>query len=92
MREQKDVEKEILKKLDGVRPYLHSEGGDVEFIKFEDGIVYVRMLGACTDCSNMDETLKEGIEYYLSEYIPEVLQVVNVGKGIDTNIINQEIV
>ena len=38
---------EIKKVLDKIRPYLNSEGGDLEFIKFEDGIVYVKMLGAC---------------------------------------------
>ena len=72
------VENEIVKVLDKIRPYLNSEGGDIEFIKFEDGIVYVRLLGACMDCGAIDVTLKDGIESLLCEYIPEVVEVRNV--------------
>ena len=73
-----NIEKEIIKVLDKVRPYLNSEGGDIEFVKFEDGIAYVRLLGACIDCGAIDVTLKDGIEQLLCEYIPEVVEVRNV--------------
>ncbi len=66
--------KEIIEK---VRPYLNNDGGDIEFIKFEEGIVYVRLLGACEGCSMQDETLKEGVEALLLEYVPGVIGVVN---------------
>ena len=69
---------EIEKIIGKVRPYLNSEGGDIEFLKFEDGIVYVRMLGACIDCGALDSTLKDGIEALLVEYVPEVIEVKNV--------------
>ncbi len=69
---------EIKKVLDKIRPYLNSEGGDLEFIKFEDGIVYVKMLGACLDCGSLDSTLKDGIESLLVAYVPEVIEVRNV--------------
>lgn len=69
---------EIERIIGKVRPYLNSEGGDIEFLKFEEGIVYVRMLGACIDCGALDSTLKDGIEALLVEYVPEVIEVKNV--------------
>ena len=62
----------ILKKL---RPYLLSDGGDVEFVKFEDGIVYVRMLGACSGCAQSEDTIKGVIEEALLEEVFEVTGV-----------------
>ncbi len=67
--------KEILEKI---RPYLQRDGGDVEFINYEDGIVYVRMLGACSDCISIDITLKNGIEQVLVEEVPGVIAVENI--------------
>ena len=72
------IEAEIIKILDKIRPYLNSEGGDLDFVKFEDGIVYIKMLGACIDCGALDSTLKDGIEALLLEYVPEVIEVRNV--------------
>ena len=73
-----NVIEKIRKILNKIRPYLNSEGGDLEFIKFEDGIVYVKMLGACLDCGSLDSTLKDGIESLLVAYVPEVIEVRNV--------------
>ena len=73
-----NVEEEIKKILNKIRPYLNSEGGDLEYIKFEEGIVYIRMLGACMECGSLDYTLKDGIEALLIENIPEVIEVRNV--------------
>ncbi len=67
--------KEILKK---VRPYLQRDGGDIEYVKIEDGIVYVRMLGACAGCSSLDVTLKDNIEVILLEEVPGVIGVENI--------------
>lgn len=77
-RTQEVIIKDIEKILDKIRPYLNSEGGDLDFIKFEDGIVYVKMLGACMDCGSLDSTLTDGIEALLMEYVPEVIGVKNV--------------
>ena len=74
-----NVEEKIIKILNKIRPYLNSEGGDLQYIGFEDGIVYVRMLGACVDCAGLDSTLKDGIEALLVENIPEVIEVRNCG-------------
>ncbi|RIA64760.1 Fe-S cluster biogenesis protein NfuA [Anaeroplasma bactoclasticum] len=69
---------DIDKVLDKIRPYLNSEGGDIEMLKFEDGIVYVKMMGACVDCGALDSTLTDGVEALLMEYVPEVIGVKNV--------------
>ena len=52
-----NVENKIKEVLDGVRPFLQQDGGDVSFVKFEEGIVYVRMQGACAGCAAIDATL-----------------------------------
>jgi Fe-S cluster biogenesis protein NfuA len=67
----------IEKVLDEIRPMLQSDGGDIEFIRAtEDGIVQVRLHGACGDCSNSMMTLKRGIERIVIEQVPEVREVV----------------
>lgn len=74
----KETEKKIIEIIDTLRPYLINDGGDIEFIKFEDGIVYIRMLGACAECGLIDFTLKDGIEFAIKEEVPEVKEVINV--------------
>ena len=69
------IEEKIIKTLDKIRPFLQSDGGDLEFIKFEDGNVYVKLSGACSHCGMIDYTLKDGIEALLIEEIPEVVSV-----------------
>lgn len=64
--------------IEKIRPYLNGEGGDLEFLGYKDGIVYVRMLGACADCGMMDVTLTDGIQEMLMEEIPEVTGVRNI--------------
>ena len=59
-------EEEIKKVIHKLRPYLQRDGGDIEYVDFKDGIVYVRMLGACAGCTMIDETLKDGVEQILS--------------------------
>lgn len=72
------TEEKILEIIEKIRPFLMNDGGNLEFVKFEDGIVYIKMLGACSHCSMIDVTLKEGIESMLINEIPEVLGVVKV--------------
>ena len=67
--------KEIINKL---KPYLISDGGDIEFVKYENNIVYIKMLGACAGCALIDYTLKDGIEMAIKEEVPEVKEVINV--------------
>ena len=67
--------KEVIEKI---RPFLQNDGGDIEFVRFEEGIVYVRMLGACAGCMSLDQTLNEGVREILVENIPGVIEVVNI--------------
>lgn len=64
--------------IDKLRPFLINDGGNLEFVKYEDNIVYVRMMGACKDCEMMDITLKEGIEEIIINEIPDVKEVRNI--------------
>ncbi len=73
-----NTEEKIIKIIDKIRPFLISDGGNLEFVKFEDGIVYLKLLGACSHCSMIDVTLKDGIESILINEVPEVLGVVRV--------------
>lgn len=76
-----EITKLVKKTLKKVRPYLQADGGDVDFIKFEDGIVYVKLLGACIGCASSDETIKGGIEALLLEEVPGVIGVEQVEDG-----------
>lgn len=72
------VEEKIKAIIDEIRPYLMNDGGNIEFIKYENNIVYIRLSGACRDCQMIDFTLKEGIESAIKEEIPEILEVINI--------------
>lgn len=76
--ENKEIIKLIKKSLAKIRPYLNQDGGDVDFVDFKDGIVYVRLLGACVGCSSSDLTLKNGVEALLLEEVPGVIGVEQV--------------
>ena len=78
MEKNKNIETKIIEVLDKIRPYLENDGGNLEYIKFEEGIVYIKLLGACAGCSMIDITLKDGIEAMLMDEIPEVLGVTRV--------------
>ena len=71
------IEEQIESVLGVIRPYLNRDGGDVEFLRFEDGIVYVRMGGACAGCMSLDATLNDGVREILVENIPGVVDVIN---------------
>ncbi len=73
-----EMEKEVRKILDQIRPYLNRDGGDLEFVKLEDGIVYIKMLGACVGCALIDTTLYDGVERILVERVPGVIAVVAI--------------
>ena len=69
------IEQQIIKTLDKIRPFINRDGGDVEFVSFKDGIVYVKMHGACEGCSLIDSTLSDGIGILLMEEVPGVIDV-----------------
>lgn len=61
--------------LNEIRPMLQRDGGDVELVDIQDGVVKVRLQGACAGCPMSQMTLKNGIERVLKERIPEVTAV-----------------
>ncbi len=61
--------------LADIRPSLQADGGDVELVDVENGIVKVRLTGACGGCPMSQMTLKQGIEAYIKKEIPEILSV-----------------
>lgn len=75
----KEQEQKIKDVIEALQPFLINDGGNIEYIKFENGIVYIKMLGACADCGMLDVTLKDGIEAAIMAEVPEVIEVVNVG-------------
>jgi Fe-S cluster biogenesis protein NfuA len=76
------LEKKIKEALDEVRPSLQMDGGDVEFVSLSnDGIVSLKLTGACGMCPHAQMTLQYGIENYLKQKIPEVKGVVSVDQA-----------
>ncbi|CCQ97689.1 Nitrogen-fixing NifU domain protein [[Clostridium] ultunense Esp] len=73
-----EVREKVEEVLDKLRPFIQSDGGDVELLDVEDGIVKLRLLGACGSCPSSTITLKAGIERALMEKVPEVVEVIQV--------------
>lgn len=73
-----DTEKKVRTILNKIRPYLQRDGGDCEFVKIEEGIVYIKMVGACVGCASIDLTLRDGIEAILLEEVPGIVGVENI--------------
>ena len=73
-----EQEEKIIEIIDKLRPFLISDGGNIEFVKYENNIVYIKMMGACANCQMLDFTLKEGIEAAIMNEVPEVSEVVTV--------------
>ncbi len=65
----------IQETINKIKPFIQRDGGDILFDKFEDGFVYVTMLGACQDCAFVDDTISGGVEIILMEEVPGVLGV-----------------
>jgi Fe-S cluster biogenesis protein NfuA len=73
------LEEQVKTALEDVRPSLQADGGDVEFVSLsEEGVVSVKLTGACGGCPMAQMTLKMGIENYLKKEIPQVISVVGV--------------
>lgn len=75
-----DMESQVVKEIialidERIRPAVHADGGDINFVNFIDGTVYVEMLGACSGCPSSGATLQDGIANMLKHFIPEVKEV-----------------
>lgn len=76
-----EIVKQICNLLDNrVRPAVAQDGGDITFHSYENGIVYLKLRGACAGCPSSTMTLKMGVEKLLKHYIPEVQEVRQVRK------------
>lgn len=69
---------QVMEVLDKLRPFLLRDGGDCELVDVEDGIVKLRLLGACGNCPSSTITLKAGIERALIEEVPGIMEVEQV--------------
>ena len=72
---EQNIESKVKEVLDKIRPFLQNDGGDIEFVEFKDGIVYVSVLGACVDCIGLDSTIRDGVELILMEEVEGVIGV-----------------
>ncbi len=72
------MREKVEKALDKIRPSLIADGGNVELVDVEDGVVKVKLTGACGGCPMSQMTLKMGIERLLKQEIPEITEVVSV--------------
>ncbi len=76
----KELEANILKALDEIRPFLQNDGGDITLVEIDeaDNLVKVQLQGACVTCSVNHMTLKAGVEMTIKKYAPQIEKVVNV--------------
>ncbi len=72
------MKEKIQEKINKIRPMLQADGGDVELVDYKDGVVTVRLQGACAGCPMSQMTLKNGIEKFLKQEIPEIKSVESV--------------
>jgi Fe-S cluster biogenesis protein NfuA len=70
-----DLKKSVQQALDKIRPMLQRDGGDIELVGVTDGIVRVRLTGACKGCPMSQMTLKQGVEKLLMKEVPGLKQV-----------------
>jgi len=71
-----ELTEKINNSLDELRPFLHADGGDMELVEITDeGVVKVRLLGACSDCTMSLMTLKAGLEEAIKKIAPEIKSV-----------------
>ena len=82
-----EIELQIIALIDKIRPFIINDGGNIEFVEYKDNIVYIKMLGACQECSMIDFTVKEGIEEFITSEIPEVKGVELATENTKSNIV-----
>lgn len=73
-----ETENKIKNLLNDLRPFLNIDGGDIEFIKYDKNILYIKLIGNCAHCLMQDDTINNGILKMLQEEIPEIKEIINV--------------
>ena len=70
---------ELAKKLiNDLKPYINMDGGDIEFVKYEDDYLYINLTGACEHCMYQDNTINDNILEYFKKEIPSIEGIINV--------------
>ena len=77
MTDEKQIE-EIKLIIEELRPFINMDGGDIEFVKYEDNFLYIKLTGACQHCMFQDNTINEGILEYFKNKVPDIEGVINV--------------
>ncbi len=77
-KENNNIEEKIKELIDNIRPYLNMDGGDIEYVKYEDNYVYIKLNGACTNCLLQDNTINDGLLTMFQEEIPEIKGIINI--------------
>ena len=72
------MKEKVIEALSEIRPVLQADGGDVELVDIDNGVVKVRLKGACGSCPMATMTLKNGIEWLLKERVPDIKEIVSV--------------
>ncbi|WP_028325442.1 NifU family protein [Desulfatirhabdium butyrativorans] len=70
------MKEQVQQAIDKIRPMLQADGGDVELVDFQDGVVKVKLKGACAGCPMSQMTLRNGIERVLKQQLPDVVKSV----------------
>ncbi len=72
------LNKKVQDALNEIRPFLESDGGNIELVSIVDDVVKVKLLGNCVNCSVNQMTLKNGVEMTIKKYAPEIQKVINI--------------
>ncbi|MBF6610096.1 NifU family protein [Chryseobacterium lacus] len=72
-----DTTSRVMAALESIRPFLNSDGGDIELVKVENSTVWVKLQGNCNGCPMSFSTMKLGVENTIRQYAPEITQVLN---------------
>ena len=73
------LNKKVQEALNEIRPFLESDGGNIELVSIIDDVVKVKLLGNCVSCSVNQMTLKNGVEMTVKKHAPEIENVINIG-------------
>jgi Fe-S cluster biogenesis protein NfuA len=72
------LNKKVQDALSEIRPFLESDGGNIELVSITNDVVKVKLLGNCVNCSVNQMTLKNGVEMTIKKYAPEINEVINI--------------
>lgn len=72
------MEEKLKEMIEQMRPYLIMDGGDIEYVKYEDNYLYVKLSGSCLHCMYQDNTINDFIFEYFKAEVPELAGIINV--------------